>query len=187
MRSSQAARGGRAVTVGLKSSGNTKGRRRTLGGGRRIKIQCRRRVCKVYQVKRQRVSWAMGECWMVTVNAGKRTEDDSVESGEWRVERGVSRGGRTQECAGVSRGTDLLRGLPNQRLCGGVAGEVVIEERASGKRQVKREGTRACTRVIGWRASVIGKLRLDPYVRSSAARSAMQPCRSSPGKSHGPA
>jgi hypothetical protein len=86
MRSSQAARGGRAVTVGLKSSGNTKGRRRTLGGGRLIKIQCRRRVCKVYQVKRQRVSWAMGECWMVTVNAGKRTEDDSVESGEWRGE-----------------------------------------------------------------------------------------------------
>lgn len=76
----------------------------------------------------------------------------------------------------LSRGTDLLRGLPNQRLYGGVAGEVVTEERASGSNRLRGKA-QAWARVIGWRTSVIGKLHLDLYVRSSAARSAMDPCR----------
>jgi hypothetical protein len=109
---------------------------------------------------------------MVTVNAGKRTEDDSV---EWRVESRVSRGRRTL-MRWLSRGTDLLRGLPNQRLYGGVAGEVVTEERASGSNRLRGKA-QGSARVIGWRASVIGKLLLDLYVRSSAARSATDPCR----------
>jgi hypothetical protein len=76
----------------------------------------------------------------------------------------------------LSRGTDLLRGLPNQRLYGGVAGEVVTEERASGSNRLRGKA-QGSARVIGWRASVIGKLLLDLYVRSSAARSATDPCR----------
>ena len=68
---------------------------------------------------------------VVTVNAGKRTEDDSV---EWRVESDIK--GRRTLMRWLSRGTDLLRGRPNQRLYGGVAGEVVTteEERAGSNR-----------------------------------------------------
>jgi hypothetical protein len=59
----------------------------------------------------------LGNGGMLDGDRERREEDRGRQREEWRVERGVSRGGRTQECAGVSRGTDLLRGLPNQRLC----------------------------------------------------------------------
>jgi hypothetical protein len=66
----------------------------------------------------------------------RREEDRRRQREEWRVESGVSRGAE-RKVRWLSRGTDLLRGRPNQRLYGGVAGEVVMEEERAGSNRLR--------------------------------------------------
>jgi hypothetical protein len=72
-----------------------------------------------------------------TVNAGRSTEEDRAESGEWRVERGEGQR-RTERKRRWPKAWELLRRHDqNQRTRGCPVGEVVMEERASGRNRLR--------------------------------------------------
>jgi hypothetical protein len=80
----------------------------------------------------------MVECWMVTVNARKGTEDDSLKSGEWR---GVLSGGHYVE----RRWPKAWNGSPKRRPKQALREDtvytskvVMVEENEAREEQVKK-------------------------------------------------